>query len=75
MNEVYAKKLFFDILGNRHVKVIKVTEDFANYLMAKYKPEWLYEDIDTIRRYVMKLTGITVVIDNTIGNQYYEFEF
>lgn len=75
MNEVYAKKLFFDVLNNRHVKVIKVTEDFANYLEAKYKPEWLYEDIDTTIGYVGKLTGITIVVDNRISNPYYEFEF
>lgn len=75
MNEVYVKKLFFDVLNNRHVKVIKVTQDFARYLEAKYKQEWLYEDIDTTIGYVGKLTGITIVVDNTISNPYYEFEF
>jgi hypothetical protein len=69
------KKLFFDALNNRHVKVIKLTEDFANYLMDKYKPEWLYEDVETINGYVGALTGITIVVDDKINNQYYEFEF
>ena len=75
MNEVYAQKLFFDVLNNRDVKVIKVSQDFARYLEVKYKPEWLYEDIDTTIGYVGKLTGITIVVDDTMSNSYYEFEF
>ena len=53
-------------------KRIKVKTEFYNYLVAKYKTDTyfinLQEEISTF------FTGILVVVDDTIDN-YYELEF
>lgn len=56
-------------------KCIKVTNNFSNYLKAKFKDEIVYEKTNTPEGYISYWTGIPIEIDDTIENEYYELVY
>ena len=52
----------------QHLKEIKITNDFYNYLAPKCIAEIKHED--TSEGIIDKFIGIPVVIDNTISDNY-----
>lgn len=72
MNELYAEKLSFDVMCPRRIKKIKLTSDFANYLVAKHPIITLPNTPEGIRA---EFTGIPFEVDDDILNDYYELVF
>lgn len=54
---------------------IKVSEEFAHYLEANYKSEISYKKDDVPSGVYAHWTGIPVVVDDTLKDKHYEFEF
>lgn len=59
--------------NGHHIKKIKVTSEFADYLVATCHPTYV-QAVNESGIYAA-FTGIPVVIDDTIENKYYELEF
>lgn len=52
----------------QHLKEIKITNDFYNYLAPKYIAEIKHEN--TPEGIIDKFIGVPIVIDNTINDNY-----
>ena len=72
------QKRYFKLLDEafqNQPKCIKVTKEFSNYLEAKCKDEIAFEKINDSKGFISYYTGIPIVIDDSIENGYYEFEY
>lgn len=56
-------------------KKIKVTHNFYNCLVAKFTEYVIHERDDSPRGYYSYFTGISIEIDDTIENEYYEIVY
>ena len=60
---------------NQPIKKIKVTSKFFNYLEQTCHPVYLDRGAATSSGVIGNFTGIPVVVDDEIENEYYELEY
>jgi hypothetical protein len=78
MNEITPEMLNLAIMylksNGKHIKKIKVTSKFCNYLDQTCHPTFLNKD-PLPQGAVGAFIGIPIELDDTIENEYYELEF
>ena len=55
-----------------HLKAVKVTPEFYNYLAARYKNDVIYKYQNS--NILMYCMGIPVIVDDTISDKHYALE-
>ena len=60
---------------DKPIKKIKVTSEFADYLEQTCHPIYLDKDLSKSEGIRALFTGIPVVVDDEIENDYYEVEY
>lgn len=73
--EMFNLALMYLNSTSKPIKKIKVTSEFADYLEQTCHPIYLDKDLSKSEGIRAQFTGIPIVVDDEIENDYYEIQY